>query len=149
MKGPPVLFSSVFKTHQLKHKVCCFWHQRCSFSMLKACSVWWLVYSLFTDIRPCWTAGRVSHSSDRLSLSWWSGSETCFRPACNRYDRQKPPDIILFQFINTKYWNLMLCILSCLTQLYFITLLVASFYRTSHRLCIHWKKKKCWQSEFL
>lgn len=63
----------------------------CPLNMLKtcmclSCSSSSVLYSLFLDIRQCWTAGRGSHSSDQPSLSWWKCWETCFRPACNRYN---------------------------------------------------------------
>lgn len=66
----------------------------CPSSTLKAfmglsCSLCSMVYSLLSDIRPCWTAGRESHRSGRPSPSWWNSWEICFRPACNRYDRQE------------------------------------------------------------
>lgn len=62
-------------------------HQYAEGLNLAVCVQWCILSCL--DIRPCWTAGRESHWSGRPSLSWWKDWETCFRPACNRYDGQQ------------------------------------------------------------
>lgn len=71
----------------------------CTVIIQWASSLCWALYFLLLDIRPCWTAGRGSHWSDRPSLSWWRGWEICFRPACNRYDRKQG----LFQLYMTEF----------------------------------------------
>lgn len=85
-------FLSVYNTSTQIY--CMFLALECLSRTLKACmclscSLCSVVYSLLLDIRPCWTAGRGSHRSDQPSLSWWNSWEIYFRPACNRYDRQK------------------------------------------------------------